>query len=410
MYPNDPISVLKEVALSDHWSALRVLIVDDDVFQRSVVSKLLQLLGISRLGAEGDGHAAEARLAEGWDLLILDLNMPEMDGIEFLNILAGLEEKPALILFSGEDQRLLEVAEDLARDLGVNVVGSISKPIDRDKMTRLLDRVEIKTAAVEQTFPVQDELSEAEIRDGILAGALRLVYQPKVDALTLDLVGAEALLRWETPDGRRLGPGAVIPVAERSDLMQSLTRAVFSMAMTQLRDWQQLGHRWKLSCNFSINDLMQPEVVADLERIISQAEAPADLVILEVTESKIAEDVSSVLSALTRLRLKGFGISIDDFGTGFSSMEQLRKFPFTELKIDRAFVAGAQQKPSARAIFESSVNLAKLLGISSVAEGAEDAEDLALCRELGVDLIQGYFIAKPMPPEEFLAWALKRGH
>ena len=87
--------------------------------------------------------------------------MPEMDGIEFLNILAGLEEKPALILFSGEDQRLLEVAEDLARDLGVNVVGSISKPIDRDKMTRLLDRVEIKAAAVEQTFPVQDELSEA---------------------------------------------------------------------------------------------------------------------------------------------------------------------------------------------------------------------------------------------------------
>ncbi|RPG55042.1 MAG: EAL domain-containing protein [Gammaproteobacteria bacterium TMED182] len=277
-------------------------------------------------------------------------------------------------------------------------------------MTRLLDWVEIKTAAVEQTFPVQDELSEAEIRDGISAGALRLVYQPKVDALTLDLVGAEALLRWETPDGRRLGPGAVIPVAERSDLMQSLTRAVFSMAMTQLRDWQQLGHRWKLSCNFSINDLMQPEVVADLERIISQAEAPADLVILEVSESKIAEDVASVLSALTRLRLKGFGISIDDFGTGFSSMEQLRKFPFTELKIDRAFVAGAQQKPSARAIFESSVNLAKLLGISSVAEGAEDAEDLALCRELGVDLIQGYFIAKPMPPEEFLAWALKRGH
>ncbi len=396
--------------MSDQWSALRVLIVDDDVFQRSVVSKLLQLLGISQLGAEGDGYAAEARLAEGWDLVILDLNMPEMDGIEFLNILASLDEKPALILFSGEDQRLLEVAEDLARDLGVNVVGAISKPIDRDKITSLLDRVEIKTAEIAQVFQVQDELSEAEIREGIGAGALRLVYQPKVDALSLDLIGAEALLRWETPDGRKLGPGAVIPVAERSDLMQALTRAVFSKAMSQLSDWQRAGHRWKVSCNFSITDLMQPEVVADLERTISVAQVPAELVILEVTESKIAEDVSSVLSALTRLRLKGFGISIDDFGTGFSSMEQLRKFPFTELKIDRAFVAGAQEKPSARAIFESSVNLAKLLGISSVAEGAEDAQDLARCRELGVDLIQGYYIAKPMAPEEFLAWALNRGH
>jgi len=107
--------------------------------------------------------------------VILDLNMPEMDGIEFLNILASLDEKPALILFSGEDQRLLEVAEDLARDLGVNVVGTISKPIDRDKITSLLDRVEIKTAEIAQVFQVQDELSEAEIREGIGAGALRLV-------------------------------------------------------------------------------------------------------------------------------------------------------------------------------------------------------------------------------------------
>jgi len=341
--------------MSNEWKSLKILIVDDDSFQRTIVTKVLNLLGVTQVATAADGHAAELRLAEGWDLLILDLNMPGMDGIEFLNVLSDHALNPALIFFSGEDLRLLEVAEDLARDLGIRVIGSISKPIDRSKIEALLDRVELKTAPPAKTF-TQFELSEAEIRAGLAADAIRLVYQPKVDAVSLDMVGVEALLRWETPDGALLGPGAVVPVAERTGLMFTLTQAIFKAAMLQLSQWCQAGYRWKVSCNFSVSDLTESSIVRVLEDALTASGAPTDLVILEVTESKLPEDVSRVMSSLTRMRLKGCGISIDDFGTGFSSMEQLRRFPFTELKIDRAFVNGAHAMPSARAIFESSVD------------------------------------------------------
>ncbi len=395
--------------MSNEWKSLKILLVDDDSFQRTIVTKVLNLLGVTQVASAADGHAAEVRLAEGWDLLILDLNMPGMDGIEFLNVLADHALNPALIFFSGEDLRLLEVAEDLARDLGIRVIGSISKPIDRSKLAALLDRVELKAAPQAQAF-TQSELSEAEIRDGLAASAIRLVYQPKVDAVSLDMIGVEALLRWETPEGKLLGPGAVVPVAERTGLMFELTQAIFAIAMGQLSQWCQRGYRWKMSCNFSVSDLTEPSIVGVLEDALTSSGAPTELVILEVTESKLPEDVSRVMSSLTRMRLKGCGISIDDFGTGFSSMEQLRRFPFTELKIDRAFVSGAHSTPSAKAIFESSVDLARRLGMSSVAEGVEDEADLMLCQSLGVDLIQGYYIARPMFPEAVVEWAVARGH
>jgi len=139
--------------------------------------------------------------------------------------------------------------------------------------------------------------------------------------------------------------------------------------MTQLGNWLKQGFELSMSCNFSIADLVQPEIVEMLDGVLAASGVSPDKVTLEVTESQLPEDVSKVLSALTRLRLRGYEISIDDFGTGFSSMEQLRRFPFTELKIDRAFVNGAEQKPSARAILESSVDLARRLNIRSVAEG-----------------------------------------
>jgi len=302
--------------MSNVWKSLKILIVDDDSFQRTVVTKVLNLLGVIQVASVADGHAAELRLGEGWDLLILDLNMPGMDGIEFLNVLADHALKPALIFFSGEDLRLLEVAEDLARDLGIRVIGSISKPINRSKIEALLDRVELKTAPPAKSF-TQFELSEAEVRAGLAADAIRLVYQPKVDAVSLDMVGVEALLRWETPDGALLGPGAVVPVAERTGLMFTLTQAIFKAAMMQLSQWYQAGYRWKVSCNFSVSDLTESSIVRVLEDALTASGAPTDLVILEVTESKLPEDVSRVMSSLTRMRLKGCGISIDDFGTGF---------------------------------------------------------------------------------------------
>jgi len=390
--------------VSADWQQFKVLVVDDDAFQRSIVSKLLKQLGITEIADAEDGKAAEAELAKGYDLLLLDLNMPGMDGIEFLNVLSAHSSSPSLIFFSGEDGRILEVAEELARDLSISVIGSIAKPVSKEKIQRLLEQTAPQMTQTTARL-TQSELTEDEVRAGISGGAITMFYQPKVDAQTLALRGVESLLRWQTPEGALIGPGAVIPVAERTDLIQALTLGIFTVSMTQLGNWLKQGFELSMSCNFSIADLVKPEIVEMLDGVLAASGVPPDKVTLEVTESQLPEDVSKVLSALTRLRLRGYEISIDDFGTGFSSMEQLRRFPFTELKIDRAFVNGAEQKPSARAILESSVDLARRLNIRSVAEGIETEADLNLCRTLGVDVAQGYYVSRPMSSNALEDWA-----
>jgi len=389
--------------VSIDWQLFNVLVVDDDPFQRSIVAKLLGQLGINKVVSADDGHAAAVQLAKNFDLIFLDLNMPGMDGIEFLNVLAAHSSDPGLIFFSGEDVRLLEVAEELARGLSISVLGSVTKPISKENIVQLLEQ-RASQLTLRQPQVEQKELTEQEVLDGIEAGAIFMFYQPKVDTKTLALVGVEALLRWQTPQGQLIGPGAIIPVAERTGIIHQLTLAIFEASMIQLGGWLREGHNLSMSCNFSIPDLMQPNIVESLDAVLQLAAVPAEKVTLEITESRLPEDISKVMSSLTRLRLKGFEISIDDFGTGFSSMEQLRRFPFTELKIDQAFVTGAADKPAALAILESSIDLARRLNIRSVAEGIETEEDLSLCRRLGVDLAQGYYLSKPMAPLDVEAW------
>ena len=389
--------------VSIDWQLFNVLVVDDDPFQRSIVAKLLGQLGINKVVSADNGHAAAVQLAKNFDLIFLDLNMPGMDGIEFLNVLAAHSSDPGLIFFSGEDVRLLEVAEELARGLSISVLGSVAKPISKENIVQLLEQ-RASQLTLRQPQVEQKELTEQEVLDGIEAGAIFMFYQPKVDTKTLALVGVEALLRWQTPQGQLIGPGAIIPVAERTGIIHQLTLAIFEASMIQLGGWLREGHNLSMSCNFSIPDLMQPNIVESLDAVLQLAAVPAEKVTLEITESRLPEDISKVMSSLTRLRLKGFEISIDDFGTGFSSMEQLRRFPFTELKIDQAFVTGAADKPAALAILESSIDLARRLNIRSVAEGIETEEDLSLCRRLGVDLAQGYYLSKPMAPLDVEAW------
>ena len=201
-----------------------------------------------------------------------------------------------------------------------------------------------------------------------------------------------------------------MPTAEANGIIYPLTLEVLRSSIKQQSEWRAKNINIKVSCNLSVDDLTQPNLVSQLDDLLASYQVPADSIILEVTESKLAEDVKVVLASLTRLRLKGFSLSIDDFGTGFSSMEQLRRFPFTELKIDRAFVNGASRRASAKAIFQSSVNLAKAMNMVAVAEGVEDDDDLELAVSLGTDLIQGYFIARPMAASDLESWYLGRGH
>jgi EAL domain-containing protein (putative c-di-GMP-specific phosphodiesterase class I)/ActR/RegA family two-component response regulator len=384
---------------------LSVLIADDDRFMQSLIQRVLGTLGVNQVDAVDDGQSALdwlSRPENAADVILLDLNMPGMDGLETLRHLADSDTPPALVLVSGEDARVLSTARDLAKAHQLHVLGALSKPVNPEQLGALLAKHE-DTKTVQRRAP-RNQLSEEVLREGLSRGAVEPHFQPKVDIPSQKLVGVEALARWREPDGSLIFPDQFVPSAEENGLIDSLTDQMMARAFEWGAKWMVEGLSIKVSVNVSMGSLARLDMPDEVMLAAGAAGMDPRHVILEVTESRLMEDPTKVLETLTRLRLKGIGLSIDDYGTGFSSMQQLKTIPFTELKIDRAFVDGASKDAEARAMLESSVDLARALGLSLVAEGVEVEDDWDLLAELGVDLAQGWYVAKAMPGDELLAW------
>ncbi len=384
-------------------SDLKVLIVDDNKFMINLVKRILDKLEIAAPLEANDGASALERLDEAAvDVIVCDLNMPGMDGIEFLRHLAGREAYPAVILLSGEDKSVLNTAAQLGQAHGLRVLGAVPKPVTREPLEALLEKV--GAGSQERLRSEIESLTPEEIYKGLERDSVELVFQPKVSVATREMVGVEALLRWRDAERGLMSPEAVIPVAEESGLINALTETIIRKAMAQCGAWRADGLDFKVAVNVSMHDLDRydfPDFVVDTAE--AEGVDPSS-VVLEVTESRLMADIAKPLEILTRLRMKGVGLSIDDYGTGASSMQQLRRIPFTELKIDREFVAGAPDDNEARAMLVSSVSLGKDLELPIVAEGVETQIEWDLVASLGVDIVQGYFVAKPMPGEAIEDW------
>lgn len=258
-----------------------------------------------------------------------------------------------------------------------------------------------KKAAPEFAFTTEN-LVEALEKDQFI-----LHYQPKIHLKSRSIDGFEALIRWIHPQHGLVPPGQFIALAEESEVIKPLTDRALSLALKQVGDWKRAGLVTKVSVNVSAHllvDLSMPDRI--LQEVITHGVDPKQIV-LEITETGAFRDAADTLDILARLHMKGFALSIDDFGTGYSSMEQLRRVPFAELKIDRAFVNGASQNMKSRAILQSAAALGRNLGITVVAEGAETAEDWDLLDYVGVDVGQGFYAARPMPGEDVLTWSRK---
>lgn len=243
-----------------------------------------------------------------------------------------------------------------------------------------------------------------DLREVLDTGGLQIHLQPKLDLATGTVVGAEALARWEHPTRGWVAPDEFIRVAEETGLIRRLTDQVVTMAVRRARSWIDAGHDLTVSVNLSTLDLLDellPERIA--ERLAEHGLAP-DRLILEITESSLMADTPRTMSTVDRLHRLGVGLSLDDFGTGYSSLSYLRRLPVTELKIDRSFVANVVLDAQDEVIVRSTIELGHNLGLTVVAEGAENTPVLDRLRALGCDLGQGYGVARPLPPELFDRW------
>jgi EAL domain-containing protein (putative c-di-GMP-specific phosphodiesterase class I)/FixJ family two-component response regulator len=382
-------------------SALQVMVVEDHGFQRRMALRLLSELGIESVHEAADGIAALEllqRLPQPPDVVLVDLDMPGMDGIEFIGHVAQQRLARGVALVSALDAALLNTVQTMARAYGLRVLGIVEKPLTADKLRTLLTTYEERRQGDDDDEPVEVGLDE--VRAALLRGELLPWFQPQVEFGNGKVVSVEALARWRRGDGHIVRPLQFVPLLEREGLAQRLTDLMLEQACLWKRRWDEEGLRLHLSVNVSPSTLADPAAADHYQQMVQDHGVDPREVVLEITESSLMADAARGLGALARLRLKGFGLSIDDFGTGYSSLAQLSQIPFTELKIDQGFVSGAHTEPRKRAVIEASLELARKLELEVVAEGVETTEDWQMLAELGCGMAQGYLIAKPVPGEE----------
>lgn len=384
---------------------MKILVVDDEPFALALITHQLGRLGFPNVLAHDRATDALALLAadvHAADLILLDLQMPEMDGVEFVRHLAGLSYPGALILLSAEDERIIETVRKLARAHNLDVRGALHKPVTPEQLQGLLG--EMPSPAARTTRPERRNYTPARLLEAIVRGELVTVYQPQVSLATGQLVGVETLVRWQHPEDGLVGPEHFVPLAEEHQLIDDLTRSMIGPVLMQAQAWYEAGFRLHIGVNVSMDNLGALDFPDFVARALATAGLPPELLVLEVTESRLMTNAIAALDILTRLRLKHIGLSIDDFGTGHSSLAQLRDIPFDELKLDRGFVHGAHHDSANRAILEANLGMARQLGMRTVAEGVEDRADWELLRSMRCDLAQGYFIARPMPGADLVPW------
>jgi EAL domain-containing protein (putative c-di-GMP-specific phosphodiesterase class I) len=386
-------------------SSLRFLVAEDHDFQRAMLVKMLEGLGARTVHEAADGGVALNILQDPVrpvDIVISDLEMPGMDGMEFMRHLAETGAPISIILASALESKLLDSVATMARVYGINLLGVVEKPLTAGKLKPLIKCY--RPAQPKPGRPAASTFTSEEIVMGLRNDEFEPFLQPKIDLATGKVKGAEALARWRHSKLGIVAPYGFIKPLEDSGAINELTWVMLGKAAAFCRTWRATGVDATVSVNISVMSLTDVNIADRVTQIVREQNVEPRHIVLEVTESAAATQVGKALENLARLRMKGFGLSIDDYGTGYSSMQQLTRIAFTELKIDQSFVMNAATQDSSRVILESSLQMAKKLNITSVAEGVETQADFDLLRELRCDMAQGYFIGKPLDSIAYLGW------
>ena len=384
-------------------SELNILIVEDDDFQRKMILRMLRGIGVPSVQDVGDGRLAlemiRTEQGQDVDLVICDLNMPEMDGLEFLRHLSEDPRGIAIIIISALDSKLIASAGRMAKMYGVRLLGAIEKPVMPDRLEALLLRYDLNEIKWQRPANIRS-FTVDEIMHGIRANQFVPYFQPQADFGTGQIEGAEALARWLHPEEGLVSPASFISVLEESGQIEELTFSMLEKAAEACYRCHEKGHRLTISVNLSLVSLNDTGLADQITKVVRNVGLDPKFLMLEVTESAAMTNEASALENLTRLCMNGFSLSIDDYGTGYSSLQQLTRIAFSELKIDQSFVKDFAENELSQIVVGSSIDMAHKLRVKSVAEGVESRLEWDALKNIGCDLAQGYYIAKPMDESE----------
>jgi EAL domain-containing protein (putative c-di-GMP-specific phosphodiesterase class I) len=371
---------------------------------------VLQELGARGVREAENGQAGldVLRQAEDLDLVVCDLEMPLMDGVAFIGEMASRGYRPELIILSSMEPGILRSVGFMASTFGLQVLGYLEKPLTAGKLLPVLERsLQGKAPAKAVLVPAQEPPTRERILQGIRGGEFLCFYQPQLTFKGAHLKGVEALVRWRHPEHGLLGPGAFLPQVEQdAGLMASLTLCVLEHVALQWRSWTSKGLSPVVSVNLSAVSVSSPGFADQILEKVEELGIPPTHLVFELTESASVSDLGHTLANLIRLKMRGYNLSIDDFGTGFATFEQLERIPFGEMKIDQSVTRELPGSERHVALARNLVRMARDLGLVTVAEGIETQAAWNALKDMGCLRGQGYFLGRPMPGEQLGEWVL----
>jgi len=384
-------------------NADRVLVIDDDHVVCGLITALAATMGLHCVVRDSADFLDS--VTSDTSLILLDLMMPGIDGIEVLRLLGERKCKARILLMSGMDKRVLETAEKLAHSLGLRVVGHLQKPFAPMELKGVLETVAVMEAPREPKTVPAIAVSDDEVRNAVRAGEFLNYYQPQIDLRTGEVISVEALARWQHPRLGLILPDNFLARLDALGLMDDLCWKTGELALREAKQFvRRNGEQMGLSINATMRSLINLEFPDGLVALAKRYDFPAEKITVEVTESRLINEISHTLDVLTRLRVKGFQLSIDDFGSGYAMMRQLQHVPATELKVDRSIVERMHENTSDRVMVEKIIEMGHELKMTVIAEGVVNQMQYDLLRAKGCDGAQGYWFSYPLPADALKTW------
>lgn len=388
-------------------ASLHFLVAEGEPVQRELLVGMLRHLGAQHVTPASDGTSAlrllEIGLTPPANIALMDLALPGMDGLEVIRRLAEIDCRAGIIILAAESADVLFSVETMAEAYGLDVLGSSGKPMTSARLQELIAHYR-EPVAEPESGPQHPEFTFAEVERGLQGREFGPHFQPKIELETGAVKGLEMFARWHHPEYGVLGPSAFVPVLQSARRVDFLDWCMIEKSVAACRSLHDKGIPISFSFNVDPSTLAHPQFIAQITACLTRHRVLADYVTFEITEASVLTTNPHFLERLLRLRMMGFGLAIDDYGTGRSNLQLLAAIPFSELKIDPGFVDGASRKRPIGTVLKSFIGLARSLSRDACAVGVETRADWDFLQSLGCAYAQGFYIANPMPVEDIPGW------